>query len=103
MQAANQLPTPERRNVIRNRIMREFREARNAPHSRETSDKEGTAQWYINYGELQLENLLSQVEHLNNLSKQDLIIPVDIYQVDQKHWGRWAESVKPWERWKRKP
>ncbi|KAJ3159433.1 hypothetical protein HDU86_001751 [Geranomyces michiganensis] len=91
LRTAHKLPTPERRDTVVRRIRDEFRHARDAPTSL-GPEAEGSAKWHLALGHVQLENLERQVEHLVGLPKEQLIIPVDIYAVDRRHWGKWADN-----------
>ncbi|KAJ3015840.1 hypothetical protein HKX48_004344 [Thoreauomyces humboldtii] len=99
-QTAKQLPNPEKQDTVARRIRAEFRDARTAPttSASEGIAQDGSAEWYLSYGETMLDNLQLQAEHLRRLAEREgqLIIPVDIYNPPAGHFGRWANRGKKW-------
>ncbi|KAI8915154.1 hypothetical protein DFJ77DRAFT_440040 [Powellomyces hirtus] len=97
LRTASRLPNPERRLTVTNLISSSFRSAQHSPPSPTLPPLENSAEWHFALGQTQLDNLMIQVEHLERLQKEEqLIIPVDIYNVEKKHWGRWAERGSRW-------
>ncbi|KAJ3415742.1 Stabilin-2 [Chytridiales sp. JEL 0842] len=110
---ARQLPTETRRNLIRRRVLHEFRTSQHLQPSNRSSTSstdpppEDPVDFQFQYAYTQLENLEIQVSHLQQLSKQSgLIVPVDIHvkgkegDVERLKKGR-GFDVRGWSRVRR--
>ncbi|KAI8833385.1 hypothetical protein BC829DRAFT_448722 [Chytridium lagenaria] len=86
---ASRLPTPERRSLIRRRVIHDFRQP---------LESDEALDFRVRLAESQLENLKVQVDHLTELAarpKGELLIPVDIYRKDGAvSFGRFGTFVK---------
>ncbi|KAI9209654.1 uncharacterized protein BJ171DRAFT_484648 [Polychytrium aggregatum] len=86
LKSAKQLPTAERRDLVKKRVRHEFRKGKVAPAivpedaiGTEMASPAETSGFLYEFGLTQLENLQAQVQHLRQLRDQPLVVPLDIY------------------------